>query len=93
MFLSDSRSELASIVREHRELASRWEGYVSLKCLRPAQNAPSDRNDVVLLLEFQTEAQLSDWRSSAEHARIASRYQALWSRPPVVEFFLTVDEE
>jgi heme-degrading monooxygenase HmoA len=75
------------IVRLHRDLVSKQAGFVSLRRLTPA--AAGHENEVVMLLEFESEQQLRAWRGSDGHAVVAEQYRSLWARDPVTEFFST----
>jgi heme-degrading monooxygenase HmoA len=78
--------EFDEVFREHHQLVSKRDGFVSLRWMRPAKEG--QENDVVVILEFASEEQLRSWRASAEHARVAERYRTLWARDPVTEFFI-----
>lgn len=85
-FLSPGATpDFSEVFERHRALASRSEGFIALRRLRPTSDG--HENEVLLLLEFQTEAHLHAWRASAEHALVAERYRRLWSRDPEAEFF------
>lgn len=77
--------DFSAAFQHHHALASRSEGFVSLRWLRPQLDG--HRNERLLLLEFQTEAHLRTWRTSAEHGLVAERYRRLWTRDPETEFF------
>ena len=69
----------------HRELASAQTGFIALRRF----DAGPERfgSEVLVVAEFETEAHLRAWRASEAHAVLAKKYQALWSRDPVTEFF------
>ncbi|HEV2294779.1 MAG TPA: antibiotic biosynthesis monooxygenase [Tepidisphaeraceae bacterium] len=78
--------DFGEVFERHRALASRSDGFVSLRRLRPKPD--SHENEVLLLMEFQTAAHLQAWRTSGEHALVAERYRRLWTCDPETEFFL-----
>jgi heme-degrading monooxygenase HmoA len=97
-FLAPNRADdFEQTFREHKSLVSKWDGFVSLRLLKPiAYNAavpaqdPADSCDErVLIMEFQSEAQLRRWRASDEHTRIGQQYRSMWARPADAQYFLT----
>ncbi len=77
--------DFSAAFQHHRALASRSDGFVSLRCLRPQLSG--HENEMLLLLEFQTEANLRLWRASPDHGLVAERYRRLWTRDPETELF------
>jgi heme-degrading monooxygenase HmoA len=87
-FLLPGREKaFAEVFSLHRRLASTRDGFVSLRRLKHVDAADGHENEAVVILEFDDAEKLSAWRASEEHRDIASRYQALWARDPVTEFF------
>jgi heme-degrading monooxygenase HmoA len=84
---SGTSGEFSATVCTHRAMVCAREGFVSLRQLRPTTGA-SD-HEKVLLLEFQSEAQLLSWRASEGHTQIAAEYRRLWAREPEVQIFIT----
>lgn len=85
-FLSrGAMADFTEVFERHRALASTAEGFVSLRRLWPTSDG--HENEILLLLEFQTEAHLQAWRTSGEHTLVAERYRRLWTRDPETEFF------
>jgi heme-degrading monooxygenase HmoA len=77
--------EFDAVFALHRQFASKQAGFLALRRFDPASGGSDD--ETLVLAEFQTDQDLRAWRGTENHAVIAAKYRALWTREPVTEFF------
>jgi heme-degrading monooxygenase HmoA len=88
-FSPEGVNHFPGVYREHKERASRYEGFVSLRHLLPlGESLP---NEVITLLEFSDKAHMLRWRGSEDHTWVAAQYGRWWVKPP--EMLLYSSEE
>lgn len=83
-FNEEGLRALPRLFEEHQRCLSAFPGFVSLHHSTPVRH--EQFNELEMTLEFTDEALLKQWRSSAEHARVAATYRRYWVREPEVTF-------
>jgi len=66
---------------------SRFDGFVSRQTLL----SQGDATQITTLVVWESNAIYDAWRASPERAAAMAGAEALWSKPPVSERFVTVD--
>jgi heme-degrading monooxygenase HmoA len=69
---------------EHQRRVARFPGFVTLRHSKWSASPPLTELEVIL--EFESEALLKVWRSSAEHTQVAAEYRPFWARDPEIRF-------
>jgi heme-degrading monooxygenase HmoA len=78
--------DFPKVFAEHCRLASGFPGFVVVTHSVPARVGEGAEVEMVVTVEFESHAELLNWRASARHAEVAAAYRGLWSREPEVTF-------
>ncbi|HEU0009141.1 MAG TPA: hypothetical protein VFT34_04915 [Verrucomicrobiae bacterium] len=81
-FSDEGLKSFPALFAEHRRLASGFAGFISLE--QSVAGEPGRKHEIEVTLEFESEALLKQWRSSAQHEQIATGYRRYWTREPEI---------
>jgi len=73
------------LMMEAQRVVSRFDGYIALRRLVPAN--PATVTERHMLIEFRDQASWDAWVKSPEHDELAAKFTKHWTRTPQVQFF------
>ena len=84
-FTPDGWKAFPRLFAEHQLSVASFPGFLTLR-YAPVTSGDGALAALDMVLEFENEALLKEWRSSPQHAMIAAAYRPYWTREPEVTF-------